>query len=391
MKIALTTKDVPKENPDASFTTVVNLAKELKKRKNDVTIITNRGFSDTKTHKRNEKEEVRENVRIFRPYYLPWFNLHFFKKYILLDPTSIFNRFFAAPLGVRKMDKKESFSIVHSFGGANLMVLQGLIAKLFSKRARLVHTIKSRSFFKLFGKFKFTFLLNKADKLTVPNRLFKKELINAGCRKELIEVVHSPVDLTKFKSGKNAALRKKLNLPNKKIVMYYGHLVETKGWRTLLESIELIKDDIFFLFVVPPEQNPDAVKFLKSYKKIRLIADKVNVADYVNASDVVVLPYWNMKNTIANPLCLLESMACKTPVITTDVPEFRDLFESEKEVLMVKPKDPKSLAENIVKLLNNKKLQKRLVENSSKKVKEFDAGKIADQYINIYNEVLSGS
>jgi len=82
-------------------------------------------------------------------------------------------------------------------------------------------------------------------------------------------------------------------------------------------------------------------------------------------------------------------MACKTPVVTTDLPELREIVEHEKDVLMAKPKDVESLSLEINKLLENKRLQVRLSENAYKKSKQFDVRLITQQFIDLYNGLIN--
>ena len=87
------------------------------------------------------------------------------------------------------------------------------------------------------------------------------------------------------------------------------------------------------------------------------------------------------------PSCLLEGMACKTPVVTTELPELQEIVIKDQDVLMAVPGDSLSLANQVVRLLKDRKLQQRLAGNAYQKVFNFDVKKIADEFLHLYAAV----
>ena len=180
-------------------------------------------------------------------------------------------------------------------------------------------------------------------------------------------------------------------------VLYYGSEFERKGPELLIESMKEVfkKYKEWKLIMVLRHDVSDRykkrVRGLGIEKNVLFIGREVeNIEDYVNAADIVVLPYKDMISTEGNPSYLLEAMACKTPVVTTDLPELREIAEPGKDILMAKPGDEQSLAKEVNRLLLDKKLQKRLAENAYKKSKEFDVKLIAKRFIRLYQGMLHG-
>ena len=110
---------------------------------------------------------------------------------------------------------------------------------------------------------------------------------------------------------------------------------------------------------------------------------EINVTDYVNLADAAVLPYVDMIGTEGNPSCLLESVACKTPVVTTRQPELLEIF-GERELFYAEPADSASLADAIVMALLKPKEAKRRAERAFKKIGQFDVRKVAGQFLRLY-------
>lgn len=391
MNIAFLTKEYHPETVDAGFTTLLSLAKEMEKKGHTVVMIS--GREQYTQHKNilpaKKRFEFFAGIPIFRPYQLPWFKTNKW----FLNPATFFNRLFAAPLGLRYVQKKLNlkFDIIHSFSSAPALVLNSVLAKYFSRNAKKVHTIKSSSVFD-----RHTFkLLNLSDAVISPLKLLKKEFIKKGCNGNKINVINSPIIIKDFSKKNRDRLRKKYRFSKKdKLLLYYGNRVPAKGTDIILDCIDYLprNSNIKILMIHPTVWPKEYTEYLKKKKNglmIKLIVQKINVAEYLSMVDAVIFPYKNLIATEANPLCLLEAMVCKTPIVTTSIPEIKELVTEYKDVLMARPNDPKSLAEKIIELIDKPSLQRRLTKNAHKTVKKFDIKLITKQHLNLYKKLLN--
>jgi glycosyltransferase involved in cell wall biosynthesis len=86
---------------------------------------------------------------------------------------------------------------------------------------------------------------------------------------------------------------------------------------------------------------------------------------------------------------LLEAMACRAPVIGSNVGGIKDIIIDGETGLLSKQKNSDSLAEKIIQLLSDEQLRKKVIENGFKLVKEnFAWETISDRFLNIYLEVI---
>jgi glycosyltransferase involved in cell wall biosynthesis len=106
------------------------------------------------------------------------------------------------------------------------------------------------------------------------------------------------------------------------------------------------------------------------------IEDKVNFRGGVGdlglvrayqESDVLILPSINKGEAFG--LVLLEAMACGTPVIASDLPGVRNVFENHKQGLLTSPGDDEDVASKIEDLLLNKKKRKEMGEKAAELVR----------------------
>lgn len=367
MNIVLLSAGMMKGEKEATSITVMNLAKELVKKGNKVVIIA----------EKREEENRKETINGITIYRVGGF------KYL-----RFYNKVFGYALGVRKMQKSMNikFDIIHSFSAAPVLFTRGLLSKIFARNATLIHTMKAYSRSKLGNRF--YFLLNLADVVTVPTNVFSHKLVEAGVKKEKIKIVHSNINIKKFLPLNKNKLKIKYGYQNKKIIFYYGAMWKPKGADYLVESIpKVINDNKNILFVFAPRNNCWRIeRYKKSIKNTgmeefcKFILTDVKINEYVAMADVVVLPYPSLMGTEGNPSCLLEAMACKTQVVTTDLPELKEIVDGC--VLMAKSRDTESLVKTINVALN--KPSKEMIEKAYLKSKEFSDKKICETFIGSY-------
>jgi len=115
---------------------------------------------------------------------------------------------------------------------------------------------------------------------------------------------------------------------------------------------------------------------------------EVNIVEYLNMAEVLILPYTSLVGTEGNPSCLLEAASCKIPIVTSDFEELREIVEPEKEVLMGPPGDIVKLEAQIRRILADNQLRKKLIKNAFQKSKQFDSEIIAQKFIRLYQELV---
>jgi len=87
-------------------------------------------------------------------------------------------------------------------------------------------------------------------------------------------------------------------------------------------------------------------------------------------------------------ITLLESMACETPIVCSDILGFRDVVVHGREALMVPRDDTDALANGLVRLLDDESLRRRLGETGRQRALEYDWSRVTAQVLDVYAEVL---
>lgn len=180
----------------------------------------------------------------------------------------------------------------------------------------------------------------------------KDALVELGVPAERITVLRNGVDLEKFSPPKDRSeLRRQLGLTGM-VLLSVGHLIERKGHDLVIRALAELPETRLLIAGEGPERDSlvsivnerglsSRVQFLGAISHERL-------RDYYGAADALVLA--SSREGWAN--VLLESMACGTPVVASNVwgtPEV--VAVPEAGVLMAK-RTPLALAQAVTQLFS---------------------------------------
>lgn len=121
--------------------------------------------------------------------------------------------------------------------------------------------------------------------------------------------------------------------------------------------------------------------------RIHFLGYRRNIWDLLNDTDVFVLPSWRLTEGL--PRVVIEAMACGVPVVGTDVEGTNEAVVQGETGLLVPDKDAASLAEAIMKLIDDPQLQRKFGDNGRQRVQEvFDIATHVSKVEELYKELL---
>jgi len=145
-------------------------------------------------------------------------------------------------------------------------------------------------------------------------------LAELGADPAKLHVMRNGVDLERFHPIDRSEARELLKFGDERILLSVGHLVERKGHNLAIEALaSLPKNSILVIVGTGPDLTP-----LKELAEAKNLSNRVRFVGQVpneqlkywySAADALVL--FSSREGWAN--VLLESMACGTPVIATDI------------------------------------------------------------------------
>ena len=227
----------------------------------------------------------------------------------------------------------------------------------------------------------------------------------AGCarqsfllKNQRIEVIPNGIDLNVYKKISKEIARNILNIDNDALVIMFGAMSSTsdqrKGYIYLKEALQKLKYRFereklnkkirIVIFGASKKQYEDNLGYPVTYTGH--ISDDITLSLLYNCADVFVAPSKedNLPNTI------VESLACGTPCVAFDIGGMPDMIDHKENGYLAKHYDADDLASGIAYVLEDKDRWMILSEKACKKAQgKFDINMVADQYKNLYEEILS--
>jgi glycosyltransferase involved in cell wall biosynthesis len=257
----------------------------------------------------------------------------------------------------------------------------GRLAALLGGTKVIIHTVHGHVFYDFFGKLK-TGLIILVERLLARHSSLLVA-VSENVRKEILaykvgtpeKVITVPLglELDRFLSidGPSGKLRGELGLSERDILIgNVQRLVPTKGHRYLFRSIQLLKEiapEVRFVIVGDGELRAELEQLVENLglrEHVRFLGFRKDVDNIYADSDAIVFP----SLTEGSPLAIIEALASARPVVATDVGGISELVDEGKCGFVVPAKDPRALAEALLKLIRDKKLRKSFGENGRNKV-----------------------
>lgn len=297
------------------------------------------------------------------------------------------------PLEIARMRRflvNGRFDIIHTHKGGDLSLV--LLASAGISLPVLV-TTRGVSF--PLGANRFKYRLSKLDRIIVVSEDSKKIMVDCGVDDGKIRVIYGGVDTTRFSPRPKLrdSTRRDLGIPQDAIVsLMAANLVRQKGHRDYLHAAGLLKEAhprLVHLFA----GRGDSAALEKETGRlglgrvVRFLGFRKDMEALYAASDFSVVASFAGEGVSG---VLRESMACRIPVITTDVGGNPELVRDGETGIVVPMKDSPALAAAMDRLIRDRELYERVRDRGWERVvKKFSAKARAEKIFRLYEEVLA--
>lgn len=170
-----------------------------------------------------------------------------------------------------------------------------------------------------------------------------------------------------------------------------GRLVRRKGFEHLIRAMALLPDNIVLDLI---GDGPEATR-LRNTARETAVEDRVRMHGFrdrreiyavLRASDCFVLPSLHEGLGIV----VQEAMDCGLPIVATNNGGQCDLIRPDRNGILVRPGDPRQLAEAIRRVYENPELAERMRRNNLTDIREYYMDHNAKLYIELFDRVASG-
>ena len=297
----------------------------------------------------------------------------------------------------------------------NMNPITNVLTKLLREDFDIVH-VHSYIFFmsnmtalaRIFRNFKYVLHfhggLNYSEaKMFYPWRVWIKEniydrtlgLLTVKMADKVLSVAKSDIPIIEEKFGvdvewiPNAVCTDKFSYSenNSRTVTYVGKLEKWKGAEILIDVFKIIRRKLRDVEFMVAGDGALAKKLRKTNLAVKLLGyvphDKM--PEVYHKTAVLVLPSFME----GSPTICMESLACGTPVVATDVGDTREMVIYGKTGFLVKPGDAEAMASKVIELLEDDDLRKMMGEEGRRHIEEnFSYDIIVKRICDVYNSFI---
>lgn len=222
------------------------------------------------------------------------------------------------------------------------------------------------------------------------------ELLSLGVLSGKVLVRPQGVDLGPLRTARAVGLRADIGLPgDAPVILSVGHAVPVKGWDILVEAFAKaagLVGDARLVFVGSVDEADEADTFLKleSMVRARGLVGRVaftgrrnDIPRLLAAADVFVLP----SRSEGRPLALLEAMAAGKACIAARVGGVGEVIRDGHDGLLFDRGDVASLVADLVRLLGDDSLRRRLGQRAAESSRAFDVEVTTRKMVELYEEL----
>ncbi|MCF6246269.1 MAG: glycosyltransferase [Desulfobacula sp.] len=292
------------------------------------------------------KFEIIDGVEVFHP------------RYLLLPKISMpfqgFSMFFFSLKLIKRLNKKHQFDIIDGhfiYPDGFASVLVGRMLKLpvcVSARGSDIHTFPENQLIEYLIKA----VLKESNHIISVCDTLKDKMIQLGAKKDKISVVPNGVDEELFHKVSMYKCRNLLGISSdKKVILSIGSLTRNKGFHLVIEALSIVIKEIpdVHYYIVGDGDNRIELNAMICNNSLQNNVSMVGIVPneslktWYNAADVFCLA--SAKEGWAN--VIMESLACETPVVTTDAGAAQEIITSIDHGYLVE-RTPQSIAKGLL-------------------------------------------
>lgn len=210
------------------------------------------------------------------------------------------------------------------------------------------------------------------------------------------QVIYNGLDPAEFDAPDLplAALRQRLNLDGRRVILFAGRLTALKGSEQALAALRRVVMNLpdatlLVLSVKPIEANlSEDAELMTHNVRMGGWLDGAELAAAYRIADMVILPSICLDNA---PMVILESMAANKPVVATCFGGSPEIVVDGETGYVVNPFDTDTFAERLTRLLTDPEQRRQMGEAGRRRLEtKFSlTGQIA-RFLVVYERAISG-
>ncbi len=220
----------------------------------------------------------------------------------------------------------------------------------------------------------------------------RDRLVADGIRRETITIVHEGVDVERIVHLPAANVHAQFYLPtHAPVVGNVGSLVAQKGHHDLIDAAALVVRDVpdaRFVIVGDGELREALEQQIRRKhleRHVMLAGFRIDALELTKGFDLFAL------SSINEGMCtaLVDAMAASKAAVAAAVGGVPEVLADGETGFLVPPRDPKAMADKIVRLLKDEGLRKRMGEAALERARErFTVERMVAETVEVYERLV---
>ena len=178
---------------------------------------------------------------------------------------------------------------------------------------------------------------------------------------------------------------------DRRLVLFAGRMEPQKNLETLLPALLLAlgEEEFDVWFCGEGTQQSLVREWIAANRlepRAQLIGYTPELWSLMKRASALVSPAWFE----GIPNVVLEAMACRCPLVVSDIPEHREILD-EHTAVMVDPSSPVELAAALRRVLSDPDAARARADAAFARVERFRPAAMAGRYLDLYRSVLANS
>ena len=182
-----------------------------------------------------------------------------------------------------------------------------------------------------------------------------------------------------------SSLTSKIDRRYEKQIIFVGRLSREKGIDNLISISKKLSNDVHLIILGTGPEEQKIIDLVKNYKNIHFFGyqKKEETISLIRGSDILIQPSLNegISSTI------LEAMACKTIVITTNVGGNKELIINEETGFLLSINSDLFI-ERINYIFTHQDMCEKIINNAFRFAQQYDWNEVGKKYLKLYEKLL---
>jgi glycosyltransferase involved in cell wall biosynthesis len=178
-----------------------------------------------------------------------------------------------------------------------------------------------------------------------------------------------------------------INQKYDKQIIFVGRLSKEKGIKSLIRLSKILPENIHLVIIGSGPLENEIKKIAKIHSNIDFLGylPKNKVIPLIRGSFALIQP--SLAEGISTTI--LEAMACKIPIIASNIGGNKELVIDNENGFLIPPEDVDQLNKKIIQLSEDDKLVELFGQKSSELIKNFQWSSVGKKYLKLYESLLS--